>query len=64
MPANPNTAARSAKEQSLMDEAALLAWKQCLEENGLQGAPGCAHLAWDAADAFIEQRRQRNGQSR
>lgn len=59
MPNNPATAALSAKERALLDEAALVAWKQCLEENGLEGAMGCAHLAWDAADAFIEQRRQR-----
>lgn len=61
MPTNPATAALSAKERALRDEAALLAWRQCLTENGLQGAIGCAHLAWDAADAFMEQRRQRIG---
>jgi hypothetical protein len=46
-------------ETRLRDEAALIAWRQCLEENGLQGAIGCAHLAHEAADAFIEQRRKR-----
>lgn len=50
---------QQSREEAVRVEAALLAWKQCLEENGLQGAMGCAHLAWEAAEAFIEQRRVR-----
>lgn len=45
-------------EQRVRDEAALLAWKQCLKENGLEGAIGCAHLAFEAAEAFIAERRK------
>jgi hypothetical protein len=42
-------------EQKLLQEAALIAWKQCLEENGLEGAMGCAHLAAEAGRAFVRE---------
>jgi len=51
-------------ESRIREEAALIAWRQCVEENGLQGAIGCAHLAWDAAEAFINERRQRTERSK
>jgi len=44
-------------EQKLLQEAALLAWKQCLKENGLEGAIGCAHLAVEAGRAFVAELR-------
>lgn len=44
-------------EDKVRDAAALIAWEQCLKENGLRGAIGCAHLVFDAADAFVAQRR-------
>lgn len=40
-------------DADLLREAAKLAWEQCLRENGLTGAMGCAHLAVDAARAFV-----------
>lgn len=45
------------------DEAILLAWQQCLRENGLTGAMGCAHIAVDAADELVAQRGNNGKQS-
>jgi hypothetical protein len=45
--------ATPANDQGFLREAALIAWKQCLRENGLMGAMGCAHLAPEAAKAFV-----------
>jgi hypothetical protein len=48
-------------EARFRDNAILLAWKQCLKENGLQGAMGCAHIAVDAANALVAERRKVEG---
>lgn len=49
--------ARTDAEQLFWDERFAQAWDQCLKENGLFGAAGCAHLARDAADAALTERR-------
>lgn len=49
-------------DEQVRDQAALIAWEQCLKENGLTGAIGCAHLALDAADAFMAERNRRFGE--
>jgi hypothetical protein len=46
-------------EQTFWDERFAQAWEQCLKENGLIGAVGCAHLARDAADAALAERSKR-----
>jgi hypothetical protein len=50
---------QSPAEDTVRDQAALIAWEQCLKENGLSGAIGCAHLAIEAADAFMAERNKR-----
>ncbi len=52
----------TATDQALLREAALLAWGQCLRENGLHGAMGCAHLAVDAGHAFVAEFNKRFGE--
>lgn len=49
-------------EARFRDAAILLAWKQCLQENGLKGAMGCAHLAVDAAKTLVAERRKALGE--
>jgi hypothetical protein len=49
---------QQADDRKFRDAAILLAFEQCLRENGLQGAIGCAHLAHEAADAFMAERRK------
>lgn len=44
-------------EQRFWDEAFLVAWDRCIEENGLHGAIGCAHLAKEGADQALRERR-------
>ena len=48
---------RTAAEQKFWDAAFAEAWEQCLRERGLQGAIGYAHLAREAADAALAERR-------
>jgi hypothetical protein len=57
MPTNTRTEA----EQTFWDERFAQAWEQCLKENGLLGAIGCAHLCRDAADAAESERRKSAG---
>lgn len=52
---------RTDAEQTFWDERFAQAWEQCLKENGLLGAAGCAHLARDAADAALTERRNSTG---
>jgi hypothetical protein len=54
---------QQADDRKFRDAAILLAFEQCLKENGLQGAIGCAHLAVDAADELLAQRNS-NGSSK
>jgi hypothetical protein len=48
---------RTEADQAFHNELFQLAWAQCLKENGLQGAIGCAHLAREAADAAFKEAR-------
>lgn len=48
---------RTAAEQKFWDAAFTAAWDRCLQENGLEGAIGCAHLAAEAANAALAERR-------
>lgn len=52
---------QQADDKKFREAAILLAWQQCLKEHGLQGAMGCAHLAVDAADRLVAERRNSNG---
>lgn len=47
---------RTEAEQTFWEERFAQAWEQCLRENGLQGAIGCAHLCREAADAALTER--------
>jgi hypothetical protein len=60
MPTNRHQ--QQADDRKFRDAALLLAWEQCLRENGLQGAIGCAHLAMDAAEALVAERRNHGKQ--
>lgn len=48
---------RTPAEQRFWDAAFADAWEQCLREHGLKGSIGCAHLAREAADAALAERR-------
>lgn len=48
---------RKATEQKFWDAAFAAAWDRCLSEFGLKGAIKCAHLAAEAADAALAERR-------
>lgn len=52
---------RTDAEQLFWDERFAQAWEQCLKENGLLGAAGCAHLAADAASAALAERQKSMG---
>lgn len=47
---------RTDQQQTFWEKSFAQAWEQCLRENGLRGAIGCAHLCREAADAALIER--------